>query len=94
MITDTELSKIIEDWHKEQPINIGIKTAFAAGYRVAELKNCNLQNVSGSVLFANWIAKKMQADSWFRYNHGRWYVHTKGHLTTEELYELFLNDKN
>jgi hypothetical protein len=50
-ITDSELLKIAENWEKEQPINIGIKTAFAAGYRMAEIKakNCTIRDVSLSV---------------------------------------------
>ena len=36
-ITDHELSEIANDWAKEIPYeNIGIRTAFAAGYRLAE----------------------------------------------------------
>jgi len=34
--TDHKLSKIAENWTKEKPDNIGIKTAFAAGFRLAE----------------------------------------------------------
>lgn len=47
-ITDSELLKIAENWSKEMPINIGIKTAFAAGYRMAEIKakNCTISDVS------------------------------------------------
>jgi hypothetical protein len=37
-ITDHDLLKVAETWEKEQPINIGVKTAFAAGYRIAESK--------------------------------------------------------
>lgn len=46
-ITDSELLKIAENWSKEMPINIGIKTAFAAGYRMAEnkAKNCTIPDV-------------------------------------------------
>jgi hypothetical protein len=48
--------------------------------------------VSGSVAFAKWIGEKMCRDNWFRYDDkvGKWYVYLKGHLTTEELYELYL----
>ena len=35
-LTDHELSKIAENWTKEISDNIGIKTAFAAGFRFAE----------------------------------------------------------
>ena len=36
-ITDHELSKIAEDWENSiSVINLGIKTAFAAGYRYKE----------------------------------------------------------
>jgi len=40
-ITDSELLKIVENWIKEQPINLGVKTAFSAGYRMAERKAKN-----------------------------------------------------
>lgn len=59
-ITDSELRKIAENWEKEQPINIGIKTAFAAGYRMAEIKakNCTIPDVSQQskqlIDFINW----------------------------------------
>jgi hypothetical protein len=36
ILTDYELSKIADNWTKEIPDNIGIKTAFAAGFRLAE----------------------------------------------------------
>ena len=50
-ITDSDLLKIAETWEKEMPINIGIKTAFAAGYRMAEskAKNCTIPDVSDTV---------------------------------------------
>lgn len=50
-ITDSELLKIAENWEKEQPINIGIKTAFAVGYRMAEIKakNCTIPDISDTV---------------------------------------------
>jgi hypothetical protein len=36
-ITDHDLSKIVEDWYKGiEHVDTGLKTAFAAGYRVAE----------------------------------------------------------
>lgn len=48
--------------------------------------------VSGSVAFAKWIGERMSVDSWFKYDarFGTWYWHMKGHLTTEELYEVFV----
>ena len=48
--------------------------------------------VSSSVGFAKWIGENMCRDNWFKYDNkvGRWYVYLKGHLTTEELYELYL----
>ena len=48
--------------------------------------------VSGSVAFAKWIGERMNKDSWFKYDarFGTWYWHMKGHLTTEELYEVFV----
>lgn len=50
-ITDSELLKIAETWAKDMPINLGIKTAFAAGYRMAEskAKNCIIPDVSDTV---------------------------------------------
>jgi hypothetical protein len=66
----------------------------AEAERNNEASGLHLHNVSGSVLFADWIAKKMQADSWFRYRGGSWYIHTVGHLTTEELYAYYLKVKN
>ena len=35
-ITDSELLIIAENWESEMPINTGIKTAFAAGFRYKE----------------------------------------------------------
>lgn len=35
-LTDHELSKIAENWTREIPDNMGIKTAFTAGFRFAE----------------------------------------------------------
>lgn len=63
-ITDSELLKIAENWEKEQPINIGIKTAFAAGYRMAEIKakNCTIPDVKASALEKLKIAKKALND--------------------------------
>ncbi|MDH4127132.1 MAG: hypothetical protein OEV44_00150 [Spirochaetota bacterium] len=51
-ITDSELLKIVEKWEKEQPINIGIKTAFTDGYRMAEnkIKKLTIFDVSGSII--------------------------------------------
>lgn len=52
----------------------------------------NIHGVSGSVAFAKWIGERMNVDSWFRYDarFGIWYWHMKGHLTTKELYEVFV----
>ena len=49
-------------------------------------------DVSGSVAFAKWIGERMNVDSWFKYDarFGTWYWHMKGHLTTEELYDVFV----
>ena len=60
-----------------------------------KVKNLAHPDVSGSVAFAKWIGERMIADSWFRYGTqgGKWYVHTKGHLTTEELYAEFEKTK-
>lgn len=65
MITDSELLKLAEDWFKEQPINLGAKIAFAAGYRLAELKNCNLPHVSQRselLAFKQFISKTPQTE--------------------------------
>lgn len=35
-ITDHELSKIVDAWENKMPDDIGIKTAFAAGFRAGE----------------------------------------------------------
>ena len=41
-VTDHDLLKLADDWHESTDyINIGLRTAFAAGYRLAE------QQVSG-----------------------------------------------
>lgn len=58
-----------------------------------EVKNVSSNScVSGSVAFAKWIGERMNKNSWFKYDarFGKWYVHMKGHLTTEELYGLWL----
>jgi hypothetical protein len=58
-ITDSELLKIAENWEKEMPINLGVKTAFAAGYRLAErqVKNCTIPDVSKSACIRGFEAK-------------------------------------
>ena len=38
-ITDHDLSKIAEEWAKTMPINTGIKTAFAHGFKYSALRN-------------------------------------------------------
>lgn len=53
-ITDHELSKMANDWVENTSIiNIGIRTAFAHGYRKAEkqVKNCIIPDVRCSALF-------------------------------------------
>lgn len=45
-ITDQELLKICEKWDITTPVNLGIKTAFAQGYRLAERKALNMHVVS------------------------------------------------
>ena len=52
---------------------------------------------SDAVEFANWIRDRMLNDSWFRpisFIKGKWYVDLRGHLTTQEIYELFTQSKN
>lgn len=71
-ITDHELSIIANDWAKEIPYeNIGIRTAFAAGYRLAEQQangakskdgKLPIPHVSNSLpddvpLFIDWLDK-------------------------------------
>lgn len=47
-----------------------------------------------SIAFAKWIGNKLSTDQWFifdkRYN--KWYVYMKGHITTEELYQLYIEE--
>ena len=61
----------------------------------AETAQLNISAVSCSVAFAKWIGERMNKYSWFRYDarFGTWYWHMKGHLTTEELYEVFVATK-
>jgi len=51
--------------------------------------------MTNTIGFAQWIGDKLTKDSWFSYDSklGKWYVHTKGHLTTLELYKLYLIEK-
>jgi len=49
-ITDHELLKITEDWVKEAPLNIGLKTAFAAGYRMAESNKAEADQLGKGVI--------------------------------------------
>lgn len=53
-------------------------------------------DVVSSIAFAKWIGEQMNKDSWFEYDarFGKWYWHTKGHLTTEELYEVWLKQSS
>ena len=46
--------------------------------------------------FAEWIGEKRCNDDWFRYDETlkTWYIHMKGHVTTSELWDLYLNDLN
>ena len=57
----------------------------------ATTKVLRLFSVSVSVDFAKWIGEKQCKDLWFRYNNknGKWHIHMKGHLTTDELYEVW-----
>ena len=47
--------------------------------------------VSVAVDFAKWIGEKRCKDDWFRYDDktGKWFVYLKGHLTTNELFEMW-----
>jgi len=64
----------------------------------AENKELNeqlrLHSVNNSVAFGDWIGNKLSMDSWFRYEHRtrRWYLYLHGHLTTEQLYEIYLKE--
>lgn len=49
-----------------------------------------------AIEFAEWIRDRMLNDSWFRpvsFIKGKWYVDLKGHLTTQELYDLFTQSR-
>ena len=48
--------------------------------------------VSVSVAFAKWIGEKRCKDDWFRYDDkvGKWFVYLKGHLSTNELFDMWL----
>jgi len=48
-----------------------------------------------AINFAKWIAEKMANDSWFRFSDkwDKWYIHTVGWLTHEELFEYYSNNK-
>lgn len=49
-ITDHELAKIANEWVKNTSIvNIGIRTAFAAGYRLAEKQANDVQSKDGKL---------------------------------------------
>lgn len=54
-----------------------------------------LSQDSVSVAFAKWIGEKRSKDDWFRYDDkiGKWYVYLKGHLSTEELFEMWLTNE-
>jgi hypothetical protein len=45
--------------------------------------------------FVEWLGNKMANDSWFWYDnkHKKWFWHTKGHLTTNEVYQEYLKIK-
>lgn len=77
-ITDHELSMIAENWAKEMPINTGIRTAFAAGYRLAEqeVKNCNTPTVSVPKGTACDVYFE-QCEHWINNPHQRCYACTK-----------------
>jgi len=47
-----------------------------------------------SIEFGKWIGEKQEKDSWFNYDirTHKWYVYMKGHVTTEELYDIFLSE--
>ena len=64
LITESELLKIAEAWEKEIPINVSIKTAFAAGYRMAEskAKNCIIPDVIDTVCSCLHPLKKKNHD--------------------------------
>jgi len=49
-----------------------------------------------AVGFAKWIGERMSIDSWFKYDAklNKWYIHTKGDLTTDQLYNMYMNEKN
>ena len=44
-----------------------------------------------AIKFADWIGQKTINDSWFKYSKtwNKWYLHTKGHLTSKELFEIY-----
>lgn len=48
--------------------------------------------VSVAVDFAKWIGEKKCNDDWFKYDDkvGKWFVYLKGHLSTNELFEMWL----
>ncbi len=49
-----------------------------------------------AIAFAEWIGERMNVDKWFKYDAklNGWYIHTKGNLTTEQLYNMYQNEKH
>ena len=93
-ITDHELSEIANDWAKEIPYeNVGIRTAFAAGYRLAEKQTnetnsepvkCAIPDVSSSLPLIDIEEIKGLKDSLHKTGYTT-YNHTRGGLR-------FIND--